>query len=125
AGACQWVPVWRVTEAIGRATFGTAWRLAVSPTSTSPSFVKATTDGVVRKPSALAMTVGSPPSRTLTTEFVVPRSIPTARDMCVLLLPPPTVEEHRAKRDAYRDPQADVGPALLARDRSLSSELES
>ena len=29
-------------------------------------------------PSALAMTVGSPPSRTATTELVVPRSIPTA-----------------------------------------------
>src|SRR4029077_1368743 len=45
----------------------------------------ATTDGVVRAPSALAMTVGSPPSRTATTEFVVPRSIPTARAM---VLPP-------------------------------------
>jgi hypothetical protein len=29
----------------------------------------------------LGMTVGSPPSRTATTEFVVPRSIPTARAM--------------------------------------------
>jgi hypothetical protein len=29
----------------------------------------------------LAMTVGSPPSRTATTELVVPRSIPTARAM--------------------------------------------
>src|SRR5689334_15094679 len=38
-------------------------------------------DGVVREPSALAMTVGSPPSRTLTQEFVVPRSMPTARAM--------------------------------------------
>jgi hypothetical protein len=36
-------------------------------------------DGVVRAPSALAMTLGSPPSRTLTTELVVPRSMPTAR----------------------------------------------
>jgi hypothetical protein len=35
----------------------------------------------------LAMTVGSPPSRTETTELVVPRSIPTARDMLSLLLP--------------------------------------
>ena len=40
-----------------------------------------TTDGVVRDPSALAMTVGSPPSRTETTELVVPRSMPTARAM--------------------------------------------
>jgi hypothetical protein len=29
----------------------------------------------------LATTVGSPPSRTLTQEFVVPRSMPTARAM--------------------------------------------
>ena len=81
----QSVPMWRLTEAMVRSTFVTAWRLAVSPTSVSPSLVKATTDGVVRKPSAFAMTVGSPPSRTATTEFVVPRSIPTARAMCVVL----------------------------------------
>ena len=54
----------------------TAWRLATCPTSRSPSFVNATTDGVVRPPSALGMTTGSPPSMTATTEFVVPRSIP-------------------------------------------------
>src|SRR6185312_681798 len=77
----QSVPMWRLTEAMVRSTFVTAWRLAVSPTSTSPSLVKATTDGVVRKPSAFAITVGSPPSRTETTELVVPRSIPTARAM--------------------------------------------
>ncbi|CAB4540528.1 unannotated protein [freshwater metagenome] len=73
------VPMCRLTDAMVRSTFVTAWRFAVSPTSTSPSFVNATIDGVVRKPSALAMTVGSPPSRTATTELVVPRSIPTAR----------------------------------------------
>ena len=38
--------------------------------------VKATTDGVVRPPSAFSMTVGSPPSRTAMHEFVVPRSMP-------------------------------------------------
>jgi hypothetical protein len=54
----------------------TAWRLATWPTSRSPSLVKATTDGVVRPPSALGMTTGSPPSITATTELVVPRSIP-------------------------------------------------
>ena len=71
--------MWRLTERMVRSTLVTAWRLATSPTSTSPFLAKATTDGVVRAPSALAMTVGSPPSRTLTTEFVVPRSMPTAR----------------------------------------------
>ncbi len=54
----------------------TAWRFATVPTSRSPSFVNATTDGVTRPPSALGMTTGSPPSITATTELVVPRSIP-------------------------------------------------
>src|SRR6476659_4411955 len=54
-----------------------AWRLAVWPTNRSPFLVKATTDGVVRLPSAFGMTTASPPSMTDTTEFVVPKSIPT------------------------------------------------
>ena len=54
----------------------TACRFATWPTSRSPSFVSATTDGVVRAPSWLTMTVGWPPSMTATTELVVPRSIP-------------------------------------------------
>ena len=58
-----------------------AWRLATSPTSTSPDLLNATTDGVVRCPSALGMTTGSPASRTETTELVVPRSMPTALAM--------------------------------------------
>src|SRR5665811_2411944 len=58
------------------AGFVTAWRLASWPTRRSPVFVNATTDGTVRPPSADAMTVGSPPSITATTEFVVPRSMP-------------------------------------------------
>ena len=37
---------------------------------------KATTEGVVRPPSGLVMTIGLPASITATTEFVVPRSIP-------------------------------------------------
>ena len=36
----------------------------------------ATTEGVVRAPSSFGITFGSPPSRTATTELVVPRSIP-------------------------------------------------
>src|SRR3954453_11819912 len=54
----------------------TAWRLATVPTRRSPDWAKATTDGVVRPPSAFSMTVGSPPSRTAMHEFIVPRSIP-------------------------------------------------
>src|SRR6185436_2145151 len=54
----------------------TACLLAIWPTSLSPSLVKPTTDGVVRPPSELGITTGSPPSITETTELVVPRSIP-------------------------------------------------
>ena len=53
-----------------------AWRRATCPTSRSPSLAKATTEGVVRPPSELGITAGSPPSITATTELVVPRSIP-------------------------------------------------
>ena len=54
----------------------TACRLAIWPTRISPSFVNATTDGVVRLPSWLGMTTGLSPSMTETTELVVPRSMP-------------------------------------------------
>src|SRR2546421_7667469 len=77
----QLVPISRLTDRIVRSALVIAWRLATSPTSTSPVLEKATTEGVVRLPSALGMTVGSPASKTLTTEFVVPRSMPTALGM--------------------------------------------
>ena len=64
----------------------TAWRLAGVPTSRWPSFVKATTDGVVRPPSAFGMTVGSPPSITAMHELVVPRSMPMTFAMWFPLL---------------------------------------
>src|SRR5262245_53282761 len=73
--------MWRFTDRMVRSTLVTACRLATSPTRTSPDLANATTDGVVREPSALGMTVGSPPSSTATTLFVVPRSMPTARAM--------------------------------------------
>ena len=82
----QLVPMWRFTDRIVRSGLVMAWRLATSPTSTSPLLEKATTDGVVRDPSALGMTTGSPASRTLTTELVVPRSMPTALGMGGCLL---------------------------------------
>src|SRR4051812_24954323 len=83
SGVDQVVPMCRLTERMVRSTLVTAWFLADCPTSTSPLRAKATTDGVVRAPSEFAMTVGSPPSRTATTELVVPRSMPTARAMVV------------------------------------------
>src|SRR6266852_5379880 len=54
----------------------TACRLATWPTSRSPLFVIATTEGVKRDPSLFSSTVGSPASITATTELVVPRSMP-------------------------------------------------
>src|SRR5262245_41370672 len=66
----------RLMEKIVFSGLVTAWRLATWPTRRSLDFVKATTDGVVRPPSAFAITVGESPSMTATTEFVVPRSMP-------------------------------------------------
>src|SRR4051812_22338782 len=54
----------------------TCWRRAGAPTRRWPSLVNATTDGVVRPPSAFGITVGSPPSRVAMHELVVPRSMP-------------------------------------------------
>ena len=75
----------RLIEKIVFSGFVIAWRLATWPTSRSPVFEKATTDGVVRLPSALGMTTGSPPSMTATHEFVVPRSIPII--LLIVLVP--------------------------------------
>src|SRR3954452_18205398 len=73
----------RLTEATVFSGFITACRLANCPTNRSPAAVIATTDGVSRLPSAFGMTVGSPPSITAITEFVVPRSIPIVRAIVV------------------------------------------
>lgn len=54
----------------------TACRFAGIPTNRSPSFVKATTDGVVLEPSEFSMTFACFPSITATHELVVPRSMP-------------------------------------------------
>ncbi len=53
-----------------------ACRLAICPTRRSSVSVKATIEGVVRLPSELGITIGSPPSITATQLLVVPRSIP-------------------------------------------------
>src|ERR1044071_3698835 len=66
----------------------TAWRLAGWPISRSPSLVKATTEGVVRAPSAFSITFGLPPSITATQLLVVPRSIPITFAIIYPLLAP-------------------------------------
>ncbi len=76
SGSSNRRPMKRLMEKTVLPGLVTAWRLASWPTSRSPVLVKATTLGMVRPPSADAMTVGSPPSMTATTEFVVPRSMP-------------------------------------------------
>ena len=70
--------MWRLMLRKVRSGLVIAWRLATSPTNTSPAFENATTEGVVREPSELGITTASPASKTATTELVVPRSIPTA-----------------------------------------------
>src|SRR6059058_3743520 len=69
-------PMKRLIEKMVFLGFVSRCRLAVTPTRRSPSFANATTEGVVRPPSAFSITVGSPPSRTAMHEFVVPRSMP-------------------------------------------------
>src|ERR1700730_1531676 len=69
-------PMKRLIEYTVFSGFVTAWRLATCRTRRSPDLVMATTEGVVRVPSWLGITTGSPPCITATTELVVPRSIP-------------------------------------------------
>src|SRR5262245_10037403 len=74
----------RLIEKIVRCGFVTAWRLAGAPTRRAPFSWNATTEGVRREPSRFWMTFTSPPSITETTEFVVPRSMPTIL-VCLLI----------------------------------------
>src|SRR3989344_1505663 len=55
----------------------------MSPTSLSLVFDIATTDGVVRAPSAFSIICGSPPRTSAIAEFVVPRSMPKILPMIV------------------------------------------
>src|SRR5258705_619060 len=71
-------PMKRLIEKMVCAGLSAAWGLATCPTSRSPVLVKATTEGVIRPPSAFTITVGLSPSIVATAELVVPRSIPIA-----------------------------------------------
>src|ERR1700687_1474349 len=68
--------------------FVTACRFATCPTSRSPVLVIATTDGVVRAPSWLGITTGSPARLNATHHVVVPSSIP--RILLIAAIPPET-----------------------------------
>src|SRR6476661_9282505 len=86
----------RLTEKTVFCGLVTAWRLATVPTRRSPEGAKATTDGVVRPPSAFSITVGSPPSRTAMHELVVPRSMPMVFAMSGVVL----LESRRCEKSA-------------------------
>src|SRR5579863_742589 len=88
----------RLIEKIVFCGLVTAWRLATVPTSRSPPCVNATTDGVVRPPSAFSITVGSPPSSTAIQLLVVPRSIPIVFPIVSLLL-----SSHKRTQKSKRD----------------------
>src|SRR3954447_27081234 len=79
-----------------------AWRLAIWPTSRSPSSVKPTIEEVVRLPSRLASTCGVPPSITEARLLVVPRSMPRTL----------FIAHHRRARPPPPSPLARAGPAL-------------
>src|SRR5829696_5893169 len=80
-------PMKRLIEKTVFSGFVTAWRFATAPTRRSPPWANATTEGVVRAPSAFSITVGSLPSSTPMHEFVVPRSIPIVLAMWCSLSP--------------------------------------
>ena len=74
-GSSKRRPIRRFTAKNVEPVLVTAWRLAAKPTIFSDP-LKATYDGVVRKPSAFSSTRGLSPSITATHEYVVPRSMP-------------------------------------------------
>jgi hypothetical protein len=80
------LPIKRLIEKTVFFEFVTAWRFAACPTNRSPFFAKPTIEGVVLAPSEFAITTGSFPSITATTELVVPRSIPIILPAIVFFL---------------------------------------
>src|SRR6185503_2052143 len=96
--------------------FVTACRLAIWPTRISPSLVKATTEGVMRLPSWLGTTRGSPPSITATTEFVVPRSMPITFPMLSSLNARPSGRARLGGESCLDWDAARAGPRLHLRE---------
>src|ERR1700676_2805876 len=97
----------RLIEKIVFCGLVTAWRLATVPTRRSPDAVNATTEGVVRAPSAFSMTVGSPPSSTAMHEFVVPRSMPIVFPIVILA---PSLLRTKSEWEYRRSWRADQPP---------------
>src|SRR6266852_4152280 len=76
SGSSYLRPMRRLMEKTVFSGLVTACLFATWPTNRSPLLVTATTEGVIRDPSAFSRTVGSPASMTAITELVVPRSMP-------------------------------------------------
>ena len=91
----------RLIEKIVFCGFVTCCRRAGAPTSRCPSFVNATTDGVVRPPSAFGMTVGSPPS--MHGHARVRRAEVDANGLChVAVVPPVRCSVRKSEPDRSR-----------------------
>ena len=84
---------------------GRTCRRAVVPTRRSLSFVKATTDGVVRDPSAFSMTLACEPSMTATQLLVVPKSIPMTWPV-MLDLSDLQAKSKRIKNQVHEEPSS-------------------
>src|SRR5262249_44006666 len=78
-------PIKRLTPKMVLVGLVTRWRLATWPTSRSPFLLIATTLGVVRLPSLLAMISGLPDCITAIALLVVPKSIPI---IFAIIVPP-------------------------------------
>src|SRR5438045_7182569 len=123
-------PIRRLTAKTVASGLVIAWRLAICPTSRSPASVNPTIEGVVRLPSELGMTTGSPPSITATQLLVVPRSIPMTLGMeslspDPLYFNPRRLEQmaNRARRKVqpYPPPSGFVGVLAAAGVRGLAT----
>src|SRR3989442_3763626 len=81
-------PISRFTATTVRSALVTACLRASAPTSRLPLRAMATTEGVIRYPLRLEMTVGVPSCTVAQTELVVPRSMPMTSSPKVILQRP-------------------------------------
>src|SRR3546814_9933476 len=107
-GSSKRRPIRRLTANTVLSGLVTAWRLAGWPIRRSPSLANATTDGVVRAPSAFSITLGLPPSITATQLLVVPRSIPIT--LAIVPHSPRTLKRPPPARTAPAPPPPPVPP---------------
>src|SRR5438094_4231495 len=98
-GSSLRLPIKRLTAKIVFSGLVMACLLAICPTNLSPLSVKATTEGVVRLPSAFARTLGSPVSMIATQELVVPKSIPIT--FAILITPQRICSNYKQVNKCY------------------------